>query len=203
MIKFGTDGWRAILNDGFTAENVERVTLAIGKYVYETSVKPGVIYSYRIAAFNDGGKSFPSEVVSIGTPVDGIYGKKTAEAVSAFQEKYGLAATGEVDDATFHLLFEKFEEAREERTGESELIPAVVFPLQMGDSGSYVRILQSVLDELLGIHIPKDGFFGRATEDGIRALQRRYRLPGDGRVTRALWGRIVKEYRRLTEQNFS
>ena len=135
--------------------------------------------------------------------VDGIYGKETADAVSAFQRKHGLAVTGEVDDATFLLLFEKFEEAREERTGESELIPAVVFPLQMGDSGSYVRILQSVLDELLGIHIPKDGFFGKATEDGIRALQRRYRLPIDGRVTRALWGRIAKEYRKLTEQFFS
>lgn len=36
MIKFGTDGWRAILEEDFTAENVERVTLAIGKYVYET-----------------------------------------------------------------------------------------------------------------------------------------------------------------------
>ena len=36
MIKFGTDGWRAILDEEFTAENVERVALAIGKYVYET-----------------------------------------------------------------------------------------------------------------------------------------------------------------------
>ena len=36
MIKFGTDGWRAILDKDFTAENMERVTLAIGKYVYET-----------------------------------------------------------------------------------------------------------------------------------------------------------------------
>lgn len=36
MIKFGTDGWRAILEEEFTQENVERVTLAIGKYVYET-----------------------------------------------------------------------------------------------------------------------------------------------------------------------
>ena len=35
MIKFGTDGWRAILNEEFTAENVQRVTLAIGKYVYD------------------------------------------------------------------------------------------------------------------------------------------------------------------------
>ena len=32
-IKFGTDGWRAVLGEEFTHENVERVTLAIGKYV--------------------------------------------------------------------------------------------------------------------------------------------------------------------------
>ena len=32
-IKFGTDGWRAILGKDFTEENVKRVTLAIGKYV--------------------------------------------------------------------------------------------------------------------------------------------------------------------------
>lgn len=32
-IKFGTDGWRAILDKDFTEENVKRTTLAIGKYV--------------------------------------------------------------------------------------------------------------------------------------------------------------------------
>lgn len=32
-ITFGTDGWRAVLNKDFTKENVERVTLALGKYV--------------------------------------------------------------------------------------------------------------------------------------------------------------------------
>lgn len=36
MIKFGTDGWRAVLDEEFTEENVERVTLAIGKYVADT-----------------------------------------------------------------------------------------------------------------------------------------------------------------------
>ena len=35
MIKFGTDGWRAILNKDFTEENVTLVSLAIGKYVYD------------------------------------------------------------------------------------------------------------------------------------------------------------------------
>ena len=36
MIKFGTDGWRAILGKEFNDENVKKVTLAIGKYVYDT-----------------------------------------------------------------------------------------------------------------------------------------------------------------------
>ncbi len=35
VIKFGTDGWRAILDKEFTRENVARVTLAMGKYVTE------------------------------------------------------------------------------------------------------------------------------------------------------------------------
>ena len=34
-IKFGTDGWRAIVGEDFTAENVGIVTDAIGKYVFD------------------------------------------------------------------------------------------------------------------------------------------------------------------------
>lgn len=135
--------------------------------------------------------------------VDGIYGKETAEAVHAFQTKFGLSPTGEADAATFALLFEEFHAAREERVGESELIPAIAFPFQMGDSGSHVRILQSAVDEVLDAHIPKDGFFGRATEDAVRTLQRRYSLPPDGKVNRALWQRIAKEYRGRIEEKFS
>lgn len=35
------------------------------------SIVPGHIYSYRIIAFNEGGKSFPSETLSVGLPEDG------------------------------------------------------------------------------------------------------------------------------------
>ena len=35
-IKFGTDGWRAIVDKDFTPENVEIVTKAIGKYVFDS-----------------------------------------------------------------------------------------------------------------------------------------------------------------------
>ncbi len=34
-IKFGTDGWRAIVGEDFTEQNVEIVTNAIGKYVFD------------------------------------------------------------------------------------------------------------------------------------------------------------------------
>ena len=35
------------------------------------TIEPGHIYSYRIIAFNEGGKSFPSETLSVGIPDDG------------------------------------------------------------------------------------------------------------------------------------
>ena len=37
-------------------------------FSHEVEIKPGHIYSFRIAAFNKGGKSFESETVSIGSP---------------------------------------------------------------------------------------------------------------------------------------
>lgn len=34
-IKFGTDGWRAVVGKDFNQENVETVIKAVGKYVYD------------------------------------------------------------------------------------------------------------------------------------------------------------------------
>jgi alpha-D-glucose phosphate-specific phosphoglucomutase len=41
QIKFGTDGWRGVIADDFTYENVRTVTLAIARYVVRAE-KPGV-----------------------------------------------------------------------------------------------------------------------------------------------------------------
>jgi len=46
-IKFGTDGWRAIIGKDFTKENVETVTNAIGKYVSDNfSTEKKIIIGY-------------------------------------------------------------------------------------------------------------------------------------------------------------
>ena len=46
-IKFGTDGWRGIIADDFTFENVRRVAGAIASYVLKNEdAKRGVIVGY-------------------------------------------------------------------------------------------------------------------------------------------------------------
>lgn len=47
-----------------------------GKFYHEVDIIPGQIYSFRIAAYNAGGLSFPSETVSIGYPESGHTSEK-------------------------------------------------------------------------------------------------------------------------------
>lgn len=53
-------------DSGKVIKNAAKTTT--GGFSVETEIQPGHIYSFRIAAFNDGGVSFPSETVSLGMP---------------------------------------------------------------------------------------------------------------------------------------
>jgi phosphomannomutase len=45
-IKFGTDGWRAIIADDFTVENVARVTIAVAEWLKKNSESPSVVVGH-------------------------------------------------------------------------------------------------------------------------------------------------------------
>ncbi len=45
-IKFGTDGWRAIIAKDFTVENVERVTCAVADWLLNSNEKPTVVLGH-------------------------------------------------------------------------------------------------------------------------------------------------------------
>jgi phosphomannomutase len=45
-IKFGTDGWRAIIAQDFTVENVARVTEATSKWLLASNNKPIVVVGH-------------------------------------------------------------------------------------------------------------------------------------------------------------
>lgn len=82
-IKFGTDGWRAVIADDFTFDNVRRVAGAISSYVlsYEDS-KRGVVVGYdtrfasqdaaRVAAGVIAGAGIPVKIASDYTPTPAI-----------------------------------------------------------------------------------------------------------------------------------
>ncbi len=61
QIKFGTDGWRAIIAEGYTVENVKRVSEATAKWMNLKSMKKVVIgYDTRF-----GGKMFAETAASV------------------------------------------------------------------------------------------------------------------------------------------
>ena len=61
-----------------------------GSYYTEIDIKPGKIYSFRIAACNDGGISFPSETISMGLP-DKTASEKMVLIVNNFDRVSGPA----------------------------------------------------------------------------------------------------------------
>ena len=64
-------------NGGFdTGKTVKAVRSSDGTYSTEVSIEPGCIYSFRVRAYNEGGRSFPSETVSIGMPSNGNTDRK-------------------------------------------------------------------------------------------------------------------------------
>lgn len=63
-----------------------------------TNLKPGVIYSFKVTALNDGGESFPSEILACCLPVDG---KKPVLIVNAFDRICGPEAFDNGKEAGF------------------------------------------------------------------------------------------------------
>ncbi len=64
-------------NGGFdTGRIVSTMKKNDGTYTTEVTLKAGQIYSFRVTAINDGGRSFPSETVSIGMPKNRAEEKK-------------------------------------------------------------------------------------------------------------------------------
>ncbi|MBP3437668.1 MAG: peptidoglycan-binding protein [Clostridia bacterium] len=125
--------------------------------------------------------------------VDGIYGEETKEAIRSFQRKEGLEETGVVNLETWQLLFLRFQEAEEAHT--SDLFIDAAFPLRLGDSGSHISLLQTVVNEILHEDLPLDGFYSKRTEDAVRKIEARYGMRSKGEVTKSLWNKIASDYR--------
>ncbi len=105
-------------------------------------------------------------------PIDGVFGKKTEDAVKAFQKLKGL----EVDGIAGPITWLNIDEA-----DQSEPL------LKNGSKGLPVRRLQNRL-KLAGFEIPEvNGRFGPKTEAAVKTLQKQAGLTVDGIVGPKTW----------------
>ncbi len=80
-----------------TGKTVKAKRNTDGLYSVEVPIEAGHIYGFRIAAVNEGGKSFPSETVSIGLPESGISDKK----VLIVNNFYRISGPAFIDTPTY------------------------------------------------------------------------------------------------------
>lgn len=84
-----------IENGGFdNGRKVNKPTLILN------DLKPGVIYSFKVTAINEGGESFPSEILACSLPTDD---KKPVLIVNAFDRICGPAAFDNGKEAGFRM----------------------------------------------------------------------------------------------------
>src|ERR1700694_2601082 len=93
QIKFGTDGWRGLIADDFTFENVRRVAGAIAGYVSKhEDPKRGVIVGYDTRFLSDQAARAVAEVIAgAGIPVRLANDYVPTPAVSYNVKKLGTA----------------------------------------------------------------------------------------------------------------
>lgn len=108
--------------------------------------------------------------------VDGIFGANTETAVRNYQQNNSLSVDGIVGNNTWkNLLF----------------LPP--YPtLRQGNRGTYVWLLQSLLESNLVPVGGKDGIFGAKTESAVRTFQSNNNLAVDGIVGVNTWNALTQ-----------
>ncbi len=124
------------------------------------------------------------------------YGKKTEQAVKAYQESKGLEVDGVAGTVTLHELEKdgylflastqgEGEDAVEEvAQADAEFVGNIsAYVIEPKNSGEDVRVIQAVLEkEGLLTAEDKTGFYGEKTQEGVKKFQQKYGLESDGVV---------------------
>ncbi len=137
--------------------------------------------------------------------VDGVYGTGTANAVRAFQRKYGLTVDGVVGRATWTEVYDQFRSIQSDN-GTPNAYPGTA--LREGSSGQNVRLVQfwlkiarTVYSSLSNVTV--DGRFGSATAAAVRRFQTYFGLTSDGVVGRTTWNKLYEVYNDIANKLLS
>ena len=132
---------------------------------------------------------------------DGIYGRKTMEAVSVFQRLHGLPVTGVTDQATWETIAAAYEPALVETDHAQpvEIILNAGEVLRRGAESPYLFVAQSMLLVLArqygSITEPShSGILDEATAQSLAAFQALTGLPQTGELDKLTWKHLALHF---------
>ena len=132
---------------------------------------------------------------------DGIYGPETMAAVTNFQRKHGLPATGVTNQATWEAVVAEYEPAIVIQ-GPSQQLEVLLNPGQVirrGESDPVLFIVQSMLLVMArfygSIGTPTlSGSLDGPTYDALSSFQHLSGLPMSGHLNKITWKHLALQY---------
>ncbi len=132
---------------------------------------------------------------------DGIFGRNTQKALSYFQSKHGLPATGVADAATWERLAAEYAPAEVEVLA-AQPLQIILNPGQVlkgGDRGYNVFLVQAILlalAEVYGSLVSPEmtGILDAQTGESIMSFQFLSDLPQTGQVDKITWKHLALQY---------
>ena len=134
----------------------------------------------------------------------------TQDAVIAFQEIFGLPATGIVNEATWYRIsyiftsVKNLAELNSEGITQQEIEQTYTEDLHIGMQGKNIRALQYHL-AVVGAYyaaiqpVEITGYFGEQTETSVKSLQQAFGLPVTGVVDFSTWNALYDAYTGIVE----
>lgn len=137
--------------------------------------------------------------------VDGIFGARTEDALTAFQRIFDLNPDGVVGPATWYALVRLYTAVTSlsELRSQGQKFYTIAWnqgqPISPGDRGIRVehlqymiRVLSAYISQIPSVTV--DGVYGSATRSAVLAAQGFFRLPQTGTVDLATWDEIYDQF---------
>lgn len=133
----------------------------------------------------------------------GYFGPSTTQTVMALQSKYGLPATGVIDQDTWNKLIQVYDSTIASLPPQYTAFRGDFYPgyfLVPGMEGEEIRRMQEFLNAIAQVDpaipaVTVDGIYGPEMEAAILAFQRRNGITETGYIGPVTWDLIVRLYR--------
>nr|WP_184829503.1 peptidoglycan-binding protein [Jiangella mangrovi] len=133
--------------------------------------------------------------------ITGEFDDVTVAAVSGFQGKRELPATGEVDQATWDTLVGMTQTPTEDELNNVLTPgPAILGP---GDTGDQVRELQARLKQIDWYSGDVTDTYGDTTAASVKGFQEKREFPATGEVDQRTWDKLVSMTRTPTDDELN